>query len=156
MSLRLKNEKIIKSHILKQSVLIERALIYYLESFVAELENHAKENQGHSLEPVKSNYERTGNLVSSIGGAVLKDGRPISYKGFTGESEGVSTGREFLDSIISNYKKGYTILLVAGMEYASPVENYYGLNVLKKTELKMQKELPSIMRRLKAQIDRAA
>ena len=145
MSFKLKNEKVLRNYILKQSVLIEKALIYYLESFVAELENHAKESAGYK--------DQTGNLKSSIGGAVLKDGKVVTYKGFEGQGEGITTGKEFLNSLITKYNKGYTILLVAGMEYATFVENYHNLNVLKETELKMQRELPDVMKRLKKQID---
>lgn len=148
MSFKLKNQKQLTAYLFKQSILIEKALIFRLESFVAELENHAKESAGYK--------DQTSNLKSSIGGAVLKDGNPITYKGFTGLSEGVSTGKEFLNSVISNFGKGYTIVLVAGMEYASPLENYLNYNVLKKTELKMQRELPGVMKKLKLAIDRAA
>lgn len=143
--LKLKNQKQITTHLFKQSILIEKALIFYLEAFVAELENHAKESAGYQ--------DQTGNLKSSIGGVVLKDGKPITYEGFKGKTEGVSTGKEFINSLVSKYQKGYTILLVAGMEYASPLENYLDFNVLIKTELKMQRELPEIMQKLKKQID---
>jgi len=146
MTMKLTNQKQIAAYLFKQSILIEKALIYYLESFVAELENHAKESAEYE--------DQTSNLKSSIGGAVLKDGNPITYKGFTGEQKGVSTGKDFINSLMSNYGKGYTILVVAGMEYASPLENYLEYNVLKKTELKMQRELPDVIKRLKQAIDR--
>jgi len=154
--MKLNNKRQITDYLNKQSILIERALIYYLEVFVAELVNHAKENQGHSRKPIKGDYVRTGNLVSSIGGAVLKSGRPVTYRGFSGEGEGVSEGKEFINSLVGNYDDGYTILIVAGMEYSTFVENFHNLNVLKKTELKMQTELPDVMRRLKKAIDKAA
>lgn len=146
--LKLKNKKVLSKYILRQSVLIEKALIFYLEAFVAELENHAKESAGYQ--------DRTSNLKSSIGGAVLKDGKAVTYKGFEGETEGKTTGKEFIESLIGNYSKGYTILIVAGMEYASPLENYLNYNVLAKTKLKMERELPNVMRKLKKAIDRAA
>jgi hypothetical protein len=41
---------------------------------------------------------------------------------------------------------------VAGMEYATYVENYHNLNVLKKSELKMYRELPVMMEKLKQKI----
>lgn len=154
MSFKLKNQKQLTTYLFKQAILIEKALIFYLESFVSELVVHAKSNQGHSQKPIKGNYRRTGNLIASIGGVVLKDGRPIQYKGFEGSSEGVSEGKEFVNSLIGNYRSGYTLLITAGMEYASAVENYHDLNVLKKTELKMKRELPDVMKRLKQAIDR--
>ena len=148
MSLKIKNRKTISNYILNQSVLIEKALIYYLEVMVAELENHAKESAGYK--------DRTSNLKSSIGGVVLKDGNPVTFRGFSGTSEGSKVGENYLNSLLDNYSNGYTVLIVAGMEYASPLENYLGYNVLKKTELKMQTELPKVMRRLKKAIDKAA
>jgi hypothetical protein len=41
---------------------------------------------------------------------------------------------------------------VAGMEYATYVENYHNLNVLKISELKMYRELPVMMEKLKQKI----
>jgi hypothetical protein len=58
-------------------------------------------------------------------------------------------GLEFINSLLSNYRSGYVVLVVAGMEYAAYVEDMHGLNVLKKTELEMQRQLPRIMKELK-------
>lgn len=146
MALKLINKKAFSKALLIQSKRIEQALIFQLGALVAELENHAKVSAGY--------VDRTSNLKSSIGGVVLKNGNPITYKGFEGKGEGVAEGKNFIDSLISNYPTGYTILVVAGMEYASSVENYHGLNVLKKTELKMNSDLPKAMLRLKRSIDK--
>lgn len=146
MSLKLKNENALKKYIIAQSIKIEKALIYYLEYYVAELVNHAKENASYQ--------DRTANLKSSIGGAVLKDGKPITFRGFEGVQDGQSEGKKFLDSIIKKFSKGYALVIVAGMEYATYVENIHNLNVLKKTELKMESEISGIMQKLKQSIDR--
>lgn len=144
--IKLKNKNMVIAELRKKSIVIEKALIYSLGSFVAELENHAKESAGYK--------DITSNLKSSIGGMLLKNGIPVAYKGFVGSPTGSSKGKDFINSLISNYTQGYTILLVAGMEYASPLENYHGYNVLKQTELKMQRELPKVLDRLKSQIDK--
>ena len=39
------------------------------------------------------------------------------------------------------------------MEYATYVENYHGLNVLKKSEFKMRSDLPKMLNKLKKKID---
>lgn len=153
MSFFLKNKNALNKYILGQSVRIEKALIYYLESYVAELVKHAKLNQGHSLTKAVG-YQRTGNLVASIGGGVFKDGKAVTYKGFEGPNEGESEGKHFIDSIINNFTKGYALVIVAGMEYATYVENYHNLNVLKKTDLKMESEMPLLLNRMKRVIDR--
>ena len=146
MSLKLANKDELNKYILAQSVNIEKALIYRLEAFVAELQNHAKLSAGYK--------DQTGNLKASIGGVLLNQGKPVSYAGFeeTEEGSSIKSSADFLNSLISKYKKGYTILVVAGMEYASYVENYHGRNVLKKSELKMAKELPVLLENLKKQI----
>ena len=121
-------------------------MILELEYLVAELENHAKSNAGYK--------DQTSNLKGSIGGVVLKDGKKIAERGFdTGGADGNQTGMEFINSLIGDYNKGYVIIVVAGMEYATYVENYHGLNVLKKSELKMNRELPIVLRALKEKIN---
>lgn len=145
MGLRLKNKKQITRYLVTYATRIERALIFNLEVLVAQLENHAKLSAGYE--------DQTSNLKGSIGGIVLKDGRPVSYKGFNaGGTEGRNTGKEYLNSLIGNHTRGFVVLIVAGMEYATYVENYHGLNVLKKSELKMKSEFPKILRRLKLTI----
>lgn len=141
MALKLKNRKQLSKYILEQGVLIEKALIFNLEALVAELENHAKLNAGYE--------DQTSNLKGSIGGVVLKNGTPISYAGFNGTAEGATEGKDYLSTLVSGNPKGYVIIVVAGMNYATYVENYHTLNVLKKTELKMQRELPKLLNRLK-------
>ena len=143
-----KNKKEVNQYILNFSKRIESSLIFALEFLVAELQNHAKRNASYQ--------DQTSNLKSSIGGIVLKDGVPISYKGFEKEGQsdvGSRTGIEFLNSLISQNNQGYVIIVVAGMNYATYVENYYGLNVLKKTELRMQRELPKMITKLKKKIE---
>jgi len=152
MSLKLKNLKGIQSELIKRSSYIELALQYSLEYLVEKMINHAKASAGYQ--------DQTANLKSSIGGYVLKDGRRIGYRGFvqepstigTFEGVGTLTGTAFIDSLVSKYQSGYVILLVAGMEYATYVENFHNLNVLKKSELQMQIELPSIMKDLQDEI----
>lgn len=144
MTLQLKNKAEINKYILDYGVRIEKALIYQLEYLVADLENHAKLSAGYK--------DRTANLKSSIGGVVLKNGTPISYKGFDGRPVGVKTGNEFINTLIRQFTSGYVLILVAGMDYATFVENYHGLNVLKKSEMRMMSELPKMLNQLKAKL----
>ena len=65
---RLKNQKLLNKYLLQYSLRIEKALIFQLEFFVAQLQNHAKNSAGYQ--------DQTGNLKSSIGGVVLKNGKP--------------------------------------------------------------------------------
>ena len=141
MSVRLDNRKQIQSYLKSYSKIIERTLIRELEIMVAKLENHAKDSAGYN--------DITGNLKGSIGGVVVKNGIPISYSGFEGEAVGVEEGRSFINSILSEVGTGYGIIIVAGMEYATYVENKHNLNVLKKSELKMYTEIPLMLEKMK-------
>jgi len=144
MRFRIKNKQEVSKYILNFGRKVEAALIRELEILVAQLQNHAKLSAGYK--------DQTANLKSSIGGVVLKDGKPVTYKGFTGKQEGTSTGLGFINSLIGDFSTGYVIILVAGMEYATYVENYHGLNVLKKTELKMRSDLTKMLNKLKKKI----
>lgn len=144
MSLKLKNQKALTNYIAQRVKVIEQSLIYYLEYAVSELTEHAITNKGYK--------NQTANLKSSIGGCVLKDGRPVTYRGFKGQAAGGQTGLEFLNSLISSVGKGYSILIVAGMEYATYVENYRNLNVLKKTELHTPAVMKSMIEELKQKL----
>ena len=144
MALKLKNIQQLRNHISEQANDIESTLLYNLEYLVAELQNHAKKSAEYN--------DQTGNLKSSIGGVVLKDNKPISYTGFQvvkKGKEGTVIGSDFLTEQIKNASKGYVLLLVAGMEYATYVENFHNLNVLKKTELYAAIEMPKIVANLK-------
>lgn len=141
MGIKLKNQKALDRYLYNFGIRIEKALIYQLEYLVAELQNHAKINAGY--------VDQTSNLKGSIGGVVLKNGKPITFKGFDSDgSEGASQGKDYIESLISQHTSGYVILIVAGMEYATYVENYNQLNVLKKSELKLQAEIPKILNKL--------
>lgn len=139
--IKLTNQKSLTNYIIKQGNKIEKALIYRLEYAIEELTNHAKQNNEYG--------EPTGNLKASIGGVLLKDGRPITYKGFNDSKDGGGVGLEYINSLVGSYQSGYVILIVAGMEYATYVENYHGLNVLKKSELLIDGKIKEIAEKLK-------
>lgn len=139
MSFNLENKKQIQDYIRNYSKVVERVLIREMEIIVARLENHAKDNAGYN--------DITGNLKNSIGGVVLKDGVPVKFSGF-GSGEGAVTGKSYINSLISNYGSGFVILIVAGMEYATYVENKHELNVLKKSELLLPDEIKKMFRRI--------
>lgn len=148
MPLKLKNQLQLQKQLIAAGQRIQEALIYRLEALIAELQNHAKLNAGYQ--------DQTSNLKSSIGGVLLKDGQPVSYATFVKEGTadtGDAIGEEFLNEMVKKVGSGFVILMVAGMEYATYVENQHGLNVLKATELKMQTDLVKIIKKLKTQVD---
>lgn len=101
-----------------------------------------------------SYQDQTGNLRSSIGYIVLKDGKPIEKGGFAPTERGTKKGKDgqkegevFINKVISQYPKGFVLVVVAGMKYASYVEarNY---NVLSSAELLAEKEVPKLLKAL--------
>lgn len=101
-----------------------------------------------------SYQDQTGNLRSSIGYVVLQDGKAIEKGGFApterGKEKGKSgqkEGETFINKVISQYPKGFVLVVVAGMKYAAYVEarNY---NVLSSAELLAEKEVPKLLKAL--------
>ena len=97
-----------------------------------------------------SYQDQTGNLRSSIGYVVLQDGKPIEKGGFQltkSGGNGQKEGETFINKIIYQYPKGFVLVVVAGMKYATYVEarNY---NVLSSAELLAEKEVPKLLKAL--------
>lgn len=122
---RMLGEKAIR---IEQAIL--NALIRVGEQFV---------NDARSVDTYK---DQTGNLRSSIGYVVLKNGRQIEgnfqtsrrntrgnivtgkskrYGGQKGD-EGTSAARSYISEVAARFNSGYVIIVVAGMSYAAAVE----------------------------------
>lgn len=81
--------------------------------------------------------DQTGNLSSSIGYCILRDGEIIREGGFRivkNGAEGAARGREYLHQLAQEHKEGIVLLIVAGMEYAGYVEAR-GFDVLDSAEI---------------------
>lgn len=99
-------------------------------------------------------YDHTGNLRSSIGYAVIEDGKKIiesAFKQTLNGNEGRDKGRKLIDELASEYAHTYALVVVAGMEYAEYVEAMKNKDVLAGTEIwaksKMQEYLNKAMNR---------
>lgn len=91
--------------------------------------------------------DRTGNLRGSIGYGVFKDGEPVTSGGFepvNGSPDGPDTGRTLLAKIGGENPQGFSLVVVAGMNYAVYVEAR-GYNVLTSSELLAERELPGLL-----------
>ena len=80
---------------------------------------------------------QTGNLVSSTGYAIVHDGQIVTMSSFQAVpgpkgdgQEGSATGEAYVKELAMRYTKGYALILVAGMEYASYVQELYHRDVL--------------------------
>ena len=128
----------IRRHIQNQIPLIEQGIILALASLGEQLVNHAR-----SLDTYK---DQTGNLRSSIGYVIAKNGKVVKDY-FPGEKPtGTNTGRTFA-SLESSGKKGFSLIVVAGMEYAAKVESR-GYDVIASAELISMAEIPDLRRRI--------
>lgn len=87
----------------------------------------------------------TGNLRSSIGFILMYDGELV-YQDFqlsaggTDKSTGLALGTAYAEKLGQDYKTGWAIITVAGMEYASWVEAL-GYDVISGSTLGAQKRL---------------
>ena len=135
-------ERILREKIEKYHQKVIRILKYVGEKCI----NEAREYGSYQ--------DQTGNLRSSIGYIVLKDGKPIEKGGFAPTERGTKKGKDgqkegeaFINKVTSQYPKGFVLVVVAGMKYASYVEarNY---NVLTSAELLAEREVPKLLKAL--------
>ncbi len=102
---------------------IVQAMQYAGESFVRDARRMTKGEGGFG--------DVTKNLRSSIGYFILKDGKIVN-EDFEGNSEGFEAAKRALFHINYNKKgKGWQLIGIAGMNYASHVESR-GMNVISK------------------------
>ena len=100
--------------------------------------------------------DQTGNLRSSVGYVVFKDGVAVSQSfsqvgsGLKGTNEGRTTAMK----VGAKNKKGISLVVVAGMNYALSVESK-GRDVLTSTELFAKQQLPIMMEALRRNINSA-
>ena len=102
--------------------------------------------------------DRTANLRSSTGYAIIVDGRVFKKSSFAKESsqgeqhpgtvyDGAEKGSAFLDDLIGDFPTGIALIMVAGMNYAAYVQDY-GYDVLDCSELLADRLVPQILKQL--------
>ena len=99
----------------------------------------------------------SGNLRSSIGYIVVRDGEICKSGGFErvngpkrdkSSEDGSAEGRSYAERLAANYPTGYALIVVAGMEYAAYVEAKANKDVLAGGEIFLKKEVRKLVRRL--------
>lgn len=82
--------------------------------------------------------DQTGNLRSSVGYAILNQGKVVFSSRFekvkVESTEGNSKSQRLIEELRKKYNQGFVLLVVAGMEYAVYVEAL-GRNVLSSSKL---------------------
>lgn len=113
----------------------------------------------YARDPNRKRYkDRTGNLTSSIGYVVLRDGKVMQESDFTpvrgdasakgAKLSGSKSGREFLKKLIAENNEGLVLIVVAGMPYAAYVEAM-GLDVLDSAEIKAGEIVKRMLNKLR-------
>lgn len=101
--------------------------------------------------------DRTANLRNSIGYVIVRNGKVMGTQfesqgrgsEWTSEDgEGEKVGKELALSLAKEFTEGFALIVVAGMEYASYVEDVHGLDVLKPAENLAQSELDTIAKNI--------
>lgn len=99
----------------------------------------------------------TGNLRSSVGYVVVHNGVIVNISNFEQVregAEGAKEGKTLAEKLAKSYKRGYVLIVVAGMNYASYVEAIENKVVLSSAELFARREFPKMLENLKNQIAR--
>lgn len=126
----------------KRLAAIDEAVLYLL-SYVGE----QVLNQARSA----GNYkDQTGNLRSSIGYIIVKDGRIVRSSDFSvvkDGDKGAKDGKQFARSLAQKYNMGIVLIVVAGMNYAAYVKKR-GYDVIDSSELLADKLVPQMFREL--------
>lgn len=132
----------VEAYLDEQIEKIEQLIIYNLSYVGEQCLTEARNTNSYK--------DQTGNLRSSIGYTIVKDGRVIRQSDFAvvrKGSEGKSEGEQFARSLASKFPEGIVLIVVAGMNYASYV-SAKGYNVLDSAELLADRLVPSILKQL--------
>lgn len=122
---------------------LEKAMVYVLNALGMELVSYARERHTY--------IDRTGNLTNSMGYVILKNGRQIAHGGEQG-GEGEAAAMKLYNELALTSNYDYTLVIVAGMEYAAYVESK-GYNVLMPAQLKANVEFSQRLKSLTAKYD---
>ncbi|MHB1178664.1 MAG: hypothetical protein ACYCZO_10075 [Daejeonella sp.] len=98
----------------------------------------------------------TGNLRSSIGYIVLRNGKRVSEDFELSERgsdrhTGLSAGKSYANEVKKKFGKGYVLICVAGMQYAAAVEDN-GKDVITASSITAKNDLITATARFKRKV----
>jgi len=126
---------------------LEKATVYMLQYMGEELAKYAKDQHNYQ--------DQTGNLTNSIGYAVVKQGKILNYGGEIQPGEGAAEGLKVAQQMAATLPNSFSLIIVAGMNYAAYVEAK-GYNVILPAQLKAMNDFPATVQRLKAMATKKA
>ncbi len=121
---------------------LEKAILFLLKYLGEELTKYARDNHNYT--------DQTGNLTNSIGYAVVRNTEIVFYSATNQPGAGADAALQTALKMAADCKSAYSLIIVAGMNYAAYVEAK-GYNVILPAELKAKKDFPAAMNRLVAQ-----
>lgn len=136
------NDESIAKLLAKEIELLDRKIYEKLDMIGIEFVNNARLNGDYT--------DRTGNLRSSIGYIIFKDGEPygdnfrLSDKG-TDRVKGLKTGMRKAVESGNIPQKGFALVVIAGMNYAIYVERK-GFDVISGSSLQAEKDLKEALK----------
>lgn len=98
--------------------------------------------------------DQTGNLRNSIGYVIVRNGQIVESlfqsdsqgkENKNSEKSGEEEGIKFAKEAAQNFREGYVLIVVAGMDYASYVEDVHHLDVLQPAETLAKSEIQKIV-----------
>ena len=119
---------------------LEKATVFQLQYLGEELAKYAKDNHTYT--------DQTGNLTNSIGYAVVKQGKILNYGGEIQPGEGAEEGLKVAQQMAAKLPNSFSLIIVAGMNYAAYVEAK-GYDVILPAQLKAMSDFPQTIQRLK-------
>jgi len=122
---------------------LDQAILLKLHELGERLVTYAKDNHTYT--------DQTGNLTNSIGYAILRGKDMVSYSG-TVNSEPTEKMLQTAKKIADGDNSTYTLIIVAGMNYAAYVEAK-GYNVILPAKLKAKKDFPYEMGKIIKQVN---
>lgn len=132
----------IDAFIKKQVERINNALVYNLKYVAERCLNAARETNSYK--------DQTGNLRSSIGYVLVRDGKIIEQSAFEvvmNGGSGAKSGIQYAKEVARQFPEGIVLIIVAGMNYAAFVAAK-GYDVIDSAETLADKLVPQFLKQL--------
>lgn len=122
---------------------IEQAVLLRLQRIGEQFVTNARDNANFT--------DRTGNLRSSIGYVIMKDGKQLfsNFQQVSKGKSGVSVAKEVAKEAAANFPTGYVLICVAGMDYAAAVESK-GYDVITSSSIAAENSLKMAVKNIES------
>jgi hypothetical protein len=121
---------------------MEKSIVYNLQVIGEKCLNAARSTDSYK--------DQTGNLRSSLGYVIVRDGVVLTKSNehvYKQGSQGSKAGADYAKELAAKFPKGYVLIVVAGMHYAAYV-SAKGYDVLDSAELVADREVSKLLGKL--------